>query len=129
MYAPLAQGGTHRGVRLLRPETIERMSAVSVATEIDATLLMPTRFGLGFMRSMDNRHRPAGFMESMVLGRDAFGHAGAGGSVGFADPEAGIAFDNNEAHSAAYDTERTAELFCDIVNRWKESGGWQPKFD
>ncbi|MFV0478376.1 MAG: ribonuclease T [Parahaliea sp.] len=43
--------------------------------------------------------------------------------------EAGIAFDNNEAHSAAYDAERTAELFCDIVNRWKESGGWIPAFD
>ncbi|WP_338322792.1 ribonuclease T [Parahaliea mediterranea] len=43
--------------------------------------------------------------------------------------EAGIAFDNNEAHSAAYDAERTAELFCDIVNRWKESGGWMPSFD
>ena len=42
--------------------------------------------------------------------------------------EAGIAFDNNEAHSAAYDAERTAELFCDIVNRWKESGGWMPQF-
>jgi ribonuclease T len=42
--------------------------------------------------------------------------------------EAGIAFDNNEAHSAAYDAERTAELFCDIVNRWKESGGWLPEF-
>jgi ribonuclease T len=41
---------------------------------------------------------------------------------------AGIAFDNNEAHSAAYDTERTAELFCEIVNRWKESGGWLPDF-
>ena len=24
--------------------------------------------------------------------------------------------------------ERTAELFCDIVNRWKESGGWLPSF-
>ena len=42
--------------------------------------------------------------------------------------EAGIAFDNNEAHSAAYDAERTAELFCEIVNRWKESGGWVPSF-
>ncbi|ABZ76250.1 ribonuclease T [Shewanella halifaxensis HAW-EB4] len=37
---------------------------------------------------------------------------------------AGIAFDNREAHSALYDTERTAELFCLIVNRWKALGGW-----
>ncbi|MDB2386709.1 ribonuclease T [Shewanella sp.] len=37
---------------------------------------------------------------------------------------AGIAFDNREAHSALYDTERTAELFCLIVNRWKSLGGW-----
>lgn len=37
---------------------------------------------------------------------------------------AGIEFDNAEAHSAAYDTEKTAELFCLIVNRWKEMGGW-----
>jgi ribonuclease T len=42
--------------------------------------------------------------------------------------EAGVPFDNTEAHSAAYDTERTAELFCEIVNRWKESGGWMPEF-
>lgn len=31
---------------------------------------------------------------------------------------AGIAFNNKEAHSALYDCERTAEIFCDIVNRW-----------
>ncbi len=37
---------------------------------------------------------------------------------------AGIDFDNRQAHSAAYDTERTAELFSLIVNRWKELGGW-----
>lgn len=37
---------------------------------------------------------------------------------------AGIAFDNKEAHSALYDTERTAELFCYIVNSWKQLGGW-----
>lgn len=32
---------------------------------------------------------------------------------------AGLAFDSHEAHSAVYDTERTAQLFCVIVNRWK----------
>lgn len=41
---------------------------------------------------------------------------------------AGIEFCSGEAHSAAYDAERTAELFCEIVNRWKESGGWTPEF-
>ncbi len=35
-----------------------------------------------------------------------------------------IPFDNDEAHSALYDTERTAELFCHIVNKWKSLGGW-----
>ena len=37
---------------------------------------------------------------------------------------AGMDFDAREAHSARYDTEKTAELFCGIVNRWKELGGW-----
>ncbi|EPC03384.1 ribonuclease T [Litchfieldella anticariensis FP35 = DSM 16096] len=37
---------------------------------------------------------------------------------------AGIEFDNSSAHSARYDTERTAELFCSIVNRFKDLGGW-----
>jgi ribonuclease T len=37
---------------------------------------------------------------------------------------AGIDFDNSAAHSAAYDTWKTAELFCFIVNRYKDLGGW-----
>lgn len=36
----------------------------------------------------------------------------------------GIAFDGNEAHSAVYDAERTADLFCMMVNRWQQLGGW-----
>ncbi len=39
---------------------------------------------------------------------------------------AGIDFDGREAHSARYDTEKTADLFCTIVNRWREMGGWPP---
>ncbi|MCP4598284.1 MAG: ribonuclease T [Neptuniibacter sp.] len=38
---------------------------------------------------------------------------------------AGIDFDGKKAHSALYDTMKTAELFCIIVNRWKELGGWE----
>jgi len=37
---------------------------------------------------------------------------------------ANIEFNNSEAHSALYDTERTAELFCHIVNKWRALGGW-----
>ncbi|KRT57670.1 ribonuclease T, partial [endosymbiont of Ridgeia piscesae] len=33
---------------------------------------------------------------------------------------AGLEWDSNEAHSAIYDTEQTARLFCTIVNRWQE---------
>ncbi len=35
-----------------------------------------------------------------------------------------IEFNNSEAHSALYDTEKTAELFCYIVNKWQTLGGW-----
>ena len=42
---------------------------------------------------------------------------------------AGLEFSNSAAHSAAYDAEKTAELFCVIVNRWKELGGWNPAMD
>jgi ribonuclease T len=33
---------------------------------------------------------------------------------------AGLGWDNREAHSAIYDAEQTARLFCSIVNRWRE---------
>lgn len=36
---------------------------------------------------------------------------------------AGINFNNKEAHSALYDTCKTTELFCYMVNRWKSLGG------
>lgn len=36
---------------------------------------------------------------------------------------AGLAWDTEEAHSARYDAEQTALLFCEIVNRWNEYSG------
>ncbi len=37
---------------------------------------------------------------------------------------ANIPFDGKQAHCALYDTDRTALLFCEIVNKWKKLGGW-----
>lgn len=36
---------------------------------------------------------------------------------------AGLGFDRNEAHSAIYDAEKTADLFCKIINLWEIARG------
>ena len=84
LFAPLAAGGG----AFFTPEEVARMSAVSAATQQDATLLIPSRFALGFMKSMDNRARPHGAIESCVLSETAFGHVGAGGFWALLTPPA-----------------------------------------
>lgn len=54
---------------------------------MDKTLLTQTRFGLGCMLD-----QPEVANATFGLGSKAFGHPGAGGSVGFADPERDVAF-------------------------------------
>jgi CubicO group peptidase (beta-lactamase class C family) len=53
----------------------------------DQTLLTQTRFGLGCMLD-----QPDVANATYGLGPKAFGHPGAGGSIGFADPEREVAF-------------------------------------
>jgi ribonuclease T len=72
-----------------------------------------------------NPFHPFSFFDTATLSGLAYGQT----VLAKACAEAGIDFNNDDAHSAAYDAERTAELFCEIVNRWKESGGWMPSFD
>jgi CubicO group peptidase (beta-lactamase class C family) len=86
MYTPLALGGG----ALVDRDGLDRMRRVSSAVNRDATLCIATRFAMGFMVSMDNRARPD--TDSVILGEHAFGHVGAGGSIGFADPSCGLAF-------------------------------------
>ncbi|TDX99341.1 ribonuclease T [Thiohalophilus thiocyanatoxydans] len=78
-------------------------------------------FDLGFIKAAAKRqgfkktpfHQFSTF-DTATLGGLAFGQT----VLARAAKAAGIEWDNNEAHSAVYDAERTAELFCHIVNRW-----------
>jgi CubicO group peptidase (beta-lactamase class C family) len=83
IYSALACGGAVDGIRVLSPETIEHARA-EVSSGVDFVLGRPSRFGLGFQLSQ--AERPLG------PNPRSFGHFGAGGSLGFADPEAGLAF-------------------------------------
>jgi CubicO group peptidase (beta-lactamase class C family) len=70
------------GGPLLTPAQVAAASETQTSGG-DQVLFMETTFGLGFMTS--SPFSPYG-------GARSFGHAGAGGSVGFADPEQGLGF-------------------------------------
>ncbi|MEV7153140.1 serine hydrolase domain-containing protein [Streptomyces misionensis] len=81
VYASLI-GEVDGGARLFTPATTELARAEQSAGP-DRVLVVNTRFGLGYML-----HGSA----SPLLSPGSFGHPGRGGSLGFADPESGIAF-------------------------------------
>ncbi len=132
MYAPLANGGGD----LVDATTLARMGEVSMATHDDATLRIPTRFALGFMKSMDNRKRSMAAKlwgedcDSVIMGSAAFGHVGAGGSLGFADPAAGMSFGYtmNRMGPGLLMNERGQSLvdaaYLSLGYRYKDGGVW-----
>ncbi len=101
LYRPLALGGSADGVSLVGPEQIAIMGAVNSATSVDAVVLVPTRWTLGFNKTMDNRYLPVADREGILLSEEAFGHAGMGGSLGFADPRARISFGYTMNHQGS----------------------------
>ena len=83
LYSALAGDGTLDGVHILSPEMIAT-AGVEQAYGEDMVLQRPTRFGLGFQLTQPERR--------LGPGARTFGHFGAGGSLGFADPDAHVAF-------------------------------------
>jgi CubicO group peptidase (beta-lactamase class C family) len=85
VYGALACGGALDGVQVLSPGSIARCHA-ELSHGPDLVLRVSTRFGHGFMLSQDRADARLG------AGSRAFGHPGAGGSLGFADPDARVGF-------------------------------------
>ena len=105
MYASLIGDGVD-GVRMLNDEMVARATAEQ-SNGRDAVLQIQTRFGLGFELNLPHGH----------LGQEgAFGHSGAGGSLGFADPKAEIAFGYamNKMQLVASDDPRTLGLIAAV---------------
>ena len=90
MYTALANGGRLGAVTLLPSDYAAQLGRIQSALPIDRTLLVSTRFALGFHGSIDNRAIGPGM--SSILGLNAFGHGGFGGSLGFADASQQLAF-------------------------------------
>ncbi len=113
-------------------DTLAAMGRVSAATERDATLGVSTRFGLGFMASIDNRRRPDGWdRDSALLSDTAFGHVGAGGSIGFCDPaeRLSVGYAMNRMGEGILLNERGQGLvdavYRSLGYRSNESGAWR----
>jgi len=92
MYSLIANRGVIKGHAYISEDSLARMSTVVSAGSRDFSLLRPSRFSLGFMKSQDNRRESNSEGESMILTETAVAHPGYGGSIGFADPEIGLSF-------------------------------------
>ena len=90
LYAPLSRDGSVDGVRLVGEGALDAMSRIRSASDVDTVLRVPTTFTLGFSNCWGDRRLGEG--EHVILGRHAFGTPGMGGSIGFADREAGMSF-------------------------------------
>ena len=83
LYALMAGDGELRGTRLISQQTITAARKPEVENSVDLVTGTKIRRSRGFILSHGGNYGP---------GQHAFGHAGAGGSMAFADPDAELSF-------------------------------------
>jgi CubicO group peptidase (beta-lactamase class C family) len=88
MYQLLVEPRT--ALPLVRRAGLVRMSRANSAG-LDQFGFIPSRFALGYVKSIDNRRGTPGNQDSGIVSEDAFHHSGFGGSIGLADPRAELA--------------------------------------
>jgi ribonuclease T len=101
----------------VRREGCTRATVVAHNAAFDQQFLMAAAERQGLKR---NPFHPFSLIDTATLATVAYGH----NVLSRACELAGIEFDSSRAHTAVYDADRTAALFCEIVNRWQRFGGW-----
>ena len=110
MYGALANGGEIDGVRLVSSDRIKCMNRLMIEA-VDVVLGESSRKSIGFFLGS-----PA---EIYGPRESSFGHGGAGGSTGFADPEVGLSIGvtlNKMMFSVSPEENRTLEI-CELIRR------------
>ena len=79
-------------------------------------------FDLGFVHAAANRigckrnpFHPFSTLDTVTLGAVVYGQT----VLARIAQAAGMGWDSEQAHSAVYDTEKTADIFCHVVNTWQ----------
>lgn len=127
-YNPLRQALEEKEALV---EFFDPIRAAVKASECKRAILVGHNafFDLSFINAAVERHdykrnpfHPFSTFDTVTLAGLAFGQTVLARSA----IAAGMEWDAEQAHGALYDTQKTADLFCHIVNQWQNLGGPQP---
>jgi CubicO group peptidase (beta-lactamase class C family) len=103
IYGALANGGEIDGIRIIQPQSIAAATVQEAFERNDPVTGKPMRYARGFMLNTEDGYGP---------NLKAFGHGGAGGSIGFADPDThiGVGYAMNQMQVNPDDEPRALRL-------------------
>jgi len=107
IYGALANAGVLEGTRLLPPQIIDALCTQEWGLQPDLVLGRSVRRGRGVILNTNSMFGP---------NAGSFGHSGTGGSVGFADPDAGLGFGYamNQLHGEVTGVSRAERLIAAV---------------